>query len=83
MVRRLAVTISPIVPLPRVAPRDEHAILVRETHRGAIDLELRAVPRRAHSSPAARDRAHFPIAQLVIVERVAERDHWHHVNDAW
>ena len=70
-VRRFAVTTSPVVPLPRVAPVDEHAALVREAHRRAVDLELGGVAARHRRAGMALHRLLSHAAQLVVVEGVA------------
>src|SRR6185312_6119862 len=58
---------------------DEYAILVRKTHRCAVDLELCRIARSCDVVARDADEAVLPRAQLVIVERVGERKHWNRV----
>ena len=76
MVRRLAVTSSPVRPSPRVAPSDEAAGLVAKADGQAVDLELGDVARsgRLGRRGQAQAAAHAGVegAQLVGVEGVGQ-----------
>jgi len=59
--------------------RHQHAVLVGEAHRGAIDLELLGV-RALRILADEPGEARLPLAQLVVVERVPQRDHGEEVS---
>ena len=77
IVRRLAVTSSPIRPSPRVAPRASDAVAIDERDREPVDLRLGDVgdvvvePALGEQAPRAR----VPGGQLVAIARVGEREH--------
>ena len=77
-VRRLGVTSSPVMPSPRVAPRTKRAPLVAEADRQPVDLQLADVRHRRDRpgrAPEAAAHAGVELAQLVVAEGVAERQH--------
>ncbi len=78
----LAVTSSPSLPSPRVAARDEPAALVAQRAGQPVDLGLGGegdllVLRQPQEAAHALDE----LAHLLVVERVAEREHRHRVAD--
>ncbi len=66
--------------IPARGAAHQHPAFVREVDRVAVDLELRRVPCRAHLLARHAHGAYLPFAELVVVERVAEREHRHEVN---
>ena len=50
--------------------RHEDAILIRQAHRRAVDLELAVVPGAAHFFSSKSHDALLPRRELVLVERV-------------
>src|SRR5690606_10325528 len=66
--------------VPSCSTLRQHAIAIREAHGGAVNLQLRYVARlfellRTHDP----QQASFPLAKLVVVERVPERKHGNQV----
>ena len=78
-VRRFAVTSSPVVPSPRVAPCTKDAVLVDEADGEAVELGL-AVVRDALDAERV---AHAAVERLDVLvgERVVEREHRHAMRD--
>src|SRR5688572_18883500 len=54
---------------------DEHAVVVGKTHRRAVDFELSSVAGAANVFSGYADQPLLPTAQLVVGERVPEREH--------
>ena len=73
--RTFAVTSSPRTPSPRVAPRDQHAVLVGERDAQAVDLQLGDVGDRRVAEARALSHALVERAQLVLVVGVVEAEH--------
>jgi len=53
--------------------------VIRETHGGAVDLQLTGVPGATNVVACQSHQAFFPRRELLFVERVAEREHRHEV----
>ena len=80
IVRRFAVTSSPVVPSPAGGAPDETTVAVAQAHGEAVDLELGDIRQvgsrlgRGREAEAAAD-AGVEGPQLVLAEGVAEAEH--------
>ena len=72
-VRRLAVTSSPVVPSPRVAPCDENAVPVGQAHGQAVELGLDRVLELFDAEVLPHPLVEG--AHLLLVESVADGQH--------
>ena len=84
IVRTLVVTSSPLTPLPRVAPRANLTVDVRQGDADAIDLQLGDVIDSARwDARLGQAAAHAIVerAQLAFVVRIVETQHRFGVRD--
>ena len=82
MVRTLAVTSSPTMPSPRVAPRTSKPVLVAQRAGQPVDLGLgHEVERRIGREIEEAADARHELVHLLRRHRVVEREHRHGVDD--
>ena len=75
MVRTFSVTSSPVRPSPRVAARDQPALLVQQRDGQPVDLQLAQVVQIAASDSRSRCTPARPGGDVLVGERVVQREH--------